>query len=496
MDSTEDVPVADKMDRSSELFLVQTVFVVIAGVCLLVRGYIKCFIIKINSLDDYLLYGAMLVYVAYSGVVIDGCLNGATGRHPSLDISLEKAAHSLRSWYICMVLYPAITLAIRSSVCVLLFRLNSKRSYLWIIWINLVVTTIASIAFFFILVFQCSPPQYFWRQLYGDNGYCHEKLIVTYSAIVFIMSWLSLLLISLGIPGNLGAAQAAKKPDLPPTTLEVDLVFPRANETHQRTWPFPIVFAIHGAKSLWPYHLLFKWDLENIERTENNTRGDTVGDRGDFEDVGLSTRYTNGELPGDEDIFYYIASTDVIGEYRNTDFYIKWEAVLPANCSKGDEVPLTWQEEDEPVFYAPRGFGPAIKGFALFQVSDDAPMDITLDSCLSLEDTSFNNEERNTLRIGGTVTDSQCIFYDEENFRPEPNPCAVKADSALASRVTETMLARSGCKDVSWPDEVDGPCPIEKEDEPSGAEGRLVTRGVIILAGMLLGALQISSILG
>ena len=91
-----------------------------------------------------------------------------------------------------MLLYPPLTLAIRGAVCVLLFRLNTKRSYLWIIWINLAITTIASIALLLILVFQCSPPKYFWRQLYGDEGYCRSKLMVTYSVTVYsVLSALS-----------------------------------------------------------------------------------------------------------------------------------------------------------------------------------------------------------------------------------------------------------------------------------------------------------------
>lgn len=91
-----------------------------------------------------------------------------------------------------MLMYPLITLAIRGSVCVLLFRLNSKRSLNWIIWINLVVTNIVSIGFFLILAFQCDPPAYFWRQLYEDDGYCRSKLMVTYSTTVYsVLSALS-----------------------------------------------------------------------------------------------------------------------------------------------------------------------------------------------------------------------------------------------------------------------------------------------------------------
>lgn len=57
-----DVPVhkSGRLDRSLEVFLVQTIFFAVSGVCLLIRGYIKCFIIKLNLLDDYLLYGAMV----------------------------------------------------------------------------------------------------------------------------------------------------------------------------------------------------------------------------------------------------------------------------------------------------------------------------------------------------------------------------------------------------------------------------------------------------
>lgn len=60
MDTTKAEPGHGNLDRSLELALVQVVFVVVAGLCLLARAYIKFFIIKINLLDDYLLYGSMV----------------------------------------------------------------------------------------------------------------------------------------------------------------------------------------------------------------------------------------------------------------------------------------------------------------------------------------------------------------------------------------------------------------------------------------------------
>ena len=57
-----DVPVhkSGKLDRSDELLIVQTVFMSLSAVCVLVRGYVKCFIVKNNMLEDYLIYGAMV----------------------------------------------------------------------------------------------------------------------------------------------------------------------------------------------------------------------------------------------------------------------------------------------------------------------------------------------------------------------------------------------------------------------------------------------------
>lgn len=60
MNDTLAEPDHGNLDRSLELAIIQVAFVVVAGLCLLVRAYIKFFIIKINLLDDYLLYGSMV----------------------------------------------------------------------------------------------------------------------------------------------------------------------------------------------------------------------------------------------------------------------------------------------------------------------------------------------------------------------------------------------------------------------------------------------------
>ncbi|KAF3344851.1 hypothetical protein BJF96_g8484 [Verticillium dahliae] len=168
--------------RGVQMFYIQLVFLIIAGLFVLLRVYVRAVLVKKVTLDDWLIFLAMLIYLVYGAVALDGIRNGATGKSLA-ELKIDDAAVSLRAWYICEVLYAPTTLAIRASVCVLLLRLASNKIHRWIIWINLAVVSVVSIAFFFLLVFQCSPVHFFWRQLYGIQGTCIDRNIVPYATI-------------------------------------------------------------------------------------------------------------------------------------------------------------------------------------------------------------------------------------------------------------------------------------------------------------------------
>ncbi|KAG7137234.1 hypothetical protein HYQ45_005385 [Verticillium longisporum] len=156
--------------RGVQMFYIQLVFLIVAGLFVLLRVYVRTVLVK------------KLIYLVYGAVALDGIRNGATGKSLA-ELEIDDAAVSLRAWYICEVLYAPTTLAIRASVCVLLLRLASNKIHRWIIWINLAVVSVVSIAFFFLLVFQCSPVHFFWRQLYGIQGTCIDRNIVPYATI-------------------------------------------------------------------------------------------------------------------------------------------------------------------------------------------------------------------------------------------------------------------------------------------------------------------------
>lgn len=117
---------------------------------------------------------------------MDGVANGATGKPVSEINSVDEAARSLRAWYLCEVLYAPITLAIRASVCIVLLRIASQKAHRWAIWISFGIIASVSTMFCFVMAFQCSPPSYFWRQLYGEKGSCIDKTVV--STVVYVHS--------------------------------------------------------------------------------------------------------------------------------------------------------------------------------------------------------------------------------------------------------------------------------------------------------------------
>ncbi|KAK0367570.1 integral membrane protein [Colletotrichum limetticola] len=180
-------------DRGMQLFAVQLGFLLAAVFFVLARAYVKICIVKSLTVDDWLIFGAMLGYTAYGVLALHGVIYGATGRHLT-EVTVDQAAISLRAWYICEVLYSPITLAIRTSICLVLLRLTFMRVHRLVIYANLVVVWIISAAFFCIVTFQCMPPSYFWRQLYGGPGSCSSfSLIpvttVTHSVILAMSDW-------------------------------------------------------------------------------------------------------------------------------------------------------------------------------------------------------------------------------------------------------------------------------------------------------------------
>lgn len=100
----------DSNPGGTKLVIVQLTFLGLAWIVGLLRAYVKIFLIKKVTLDDWLMLTALLGYTAYGIIAVHGVATGGTGRHTK-ELSLEGIAIALRAWYLCEVIcmFPSAT---------------------------------------------------------------------------------------------------------------------------------------------------------------------------------------------------------------------------------------------------------------------------------------------------------------------------------------------------------------------------------------------------
>ncbi|KAH1487119.1 hypothetical protein KXW25_009407 [Aspergillus fumigatus] len=133
-----------KDDRSLEVKVVAAVFMAIASVTVILRCYVRLFVVKAFGWDDGAMVIAMLWYLMFCGF---GC---------------------------------------KVSVCIFLRRITVKRLHIWILYCVIALTAIAGLAFMLIMLLQCRPIEYFWTRTALDPsipGSCidiHIVIAMTY----------------------------------------------------------------------------------------------------------------------------------------------------------------------------------------------------------------------------------------------------------------------------------------------------------------------------
>lgn len=107
-------------------------------------------------------------------------------------VAVELTA--LQFWWLCEPIFIICNMAIKASIGIMLLRLSVNRTHRMILYINLAVTQLYSVFFFFVFLFQCVPSQYFWTRFTGGEGTCMPANIVVssfygYSAVACVTDW-------------------------------------------------------------------------------------------------------------------------------------------------------------------------------------------------------------------------------------------------------------------------------------------------------------------
>lgn len=133
-------------------------------------------------------------------LIIRGIILGGIGQDAS-QITLQKVAIGLQTWYFGEIIYGLLSICIRISITIFLFNLLTETAYKWALAACLAVMSVITLCFLVTTIFQCTPISYYWGRFstYEGHGRCSNSLIVRTTAIIYsiiaaISDWLMVLL--------------------------------------------------------------------------------------------------------------------------------------------------------------------------------------------------------------------------------------------------------------------------------------------------------------
>ncbi len=81
-------------------------------------------------------------------------------------------------WFSVELAYVMTTCVLKLSIAVFLLRIATRRTHRAILYTVITVVILLTIGYFFFLVFQCSPVNFFWLQFSGEIGSCLPPAVV------------------------------------------------------------------------------------------------------------------------------------------------------------------------------------------------------------------------------------------------------------------------------------------------------------------------------
>ncbi|KAJ5138955.1 uncharacterized protein N7515_003803 [Penicillium bovifimosum] len=177
------------MDEKQRSIAVQTVaatFLPIAAITVMLRVYVRGWVVKAFGWDDGSMVVALLFYAMFSGTMIGGSIYGTGYKFENLEPDARVTA--MKYWWLCEIAYCFASIGCKISICLFLMRITIKRVHHWILYIVMALTVLAGIIFMFLMLLQCKPLEYFWTRTAGDptiQGYCIDINIIINMTYVY-----------------------------------------------------------------------------------------------------------------------------------------------------------------------------------------------------------------------------------------------------------------------------------------------------------------------
>ncbi|KAI1430161.1 hypothetical protein F5Y12DRAFT_4927 [Xylaria sp. FL1777] len=168
----------------TSLFILQVIFLALAWLASLMRAFVKLVLLRKVGLDDYLMLLSLLGYTATGYFVISSIIYGGLGK-PGVD-SPEDLEITLRNLFANMAISGPVSGLARVSIALFILRIAVTKWHRTVLYAIIGITTVITIPYFFVVVFQCSPPSHFWEKIReGTSGSCNHGQVVEIYTVVW-----------------------------------------------------------------------------------------------------------------------------------------------------------------------------------------------------------------------------------------------------------------------------------------------------------------------
>ncbi|KAH6869271.1 hypothetical protein B0T10DRAFT_418702 [Thelonectria olida] len=167
-------------NRGPNLEGVAVLFMATAIITVSLRSYVRAVMLRSLNVDDWLAVATLIFFIIFCGFVLQAIKYGAGRR--LRDVRKENAIQC--RWF-GEFFYIITSVLVKYTAGIFLLRIISTRWQRVLIWTVLGVILVFNVFYLFIVVFQCSPPNYFWtRFLDPGTGLCLPKPFISNTAYV------------------------------------------------------------------------------------------------------------------------------------------------------------------------------------------------------------------------------------------------------------------------------------------------------------------------
>ncbi|KAJ5947517.1 hypothetical protein N7466_000532 [Penicillium verhagenii] len=150
--------------RSLAMFTLSCVMLGLSVITVSFRCFVRGYLVRAFGWDDTLMVAALMIYTSLIVCCIIGAKDGVGHQLVDFGTNIKLYEAALRWWWLSQILYVWSSAVTKISIAVALLRLTIRKTHRIILYCLIGLSIANALLFFFVLVLDCHPISYFWRQ--------------------------------------------------------------------------------------------------------------------------------------------------------------------------------------------------------------------------------------------------------------------------------------------------------------------------------------------